>query len=157
MKTVFIALGSNLGERQKNIKQALDLIEVIFGIQLEKISSIIETDPLDGPPQGKYLNAVAQISTTLSPRNLLVELQKIEDKLGRVRTVKNAPRTIDLDILLFADLSINDPDLIVPHPRMFARYFVLKPLLEIAPDILLTHPQLIPHAPQIQSLLSLPK
>jgi 2-amino-4-hydroxy-6-hydroxymethyldihydropteridine diphosphokinase len=134
-ETVFIALGSNLGNREKNITQALGLLQATPGIRLKKTSAVIETDPIAGPPQEKYLNAVIQVQTSLKPKELLKILQAIEIQLGRVRTVKNAPRTIDLDILLFGDLTLNDPDLIVPHPRMFERYFVLKPLLEIAPDI----------------------
>lgn len=138
-ETVFLGIGSNLGNRQENIDKTLESLKSNIAITIDKISSIIETEPISGPPQEKYLNAVVQIQTSFSPKELLKILRDIETKLGRVRVVKNGPRTIDLDILLFGKLILNEPDLIVPHPRMFDRYFVLKPLLEIAPDIFETN------------------
>lgn len=101
------------------------------------ISKIIQTQPIAGPPQGLYLNCVVAIQTTLSPYKLLEKLQKVEFQLGRVRTVKNAPRTIDLDILCYGDYRIQEEALCIPHPRMLEREFVMKPLGEIAPQVAL--------------------
>lgn len=136
MPICFIGLGSNLGSRRKNITLAIERINQLKGTRVIKISSIIESLPQGGPPQGKFLNSVIKINTKLSPRSLLNFLQDIESRLGRVRTVKNAPRTIDLDILLYANKKIRQKGLIVPHPRMKKRDFVLMPLREIAPGIL---------------------
>lgn len=152
IQTVFIGIGSNLGNRRDNINKALELLKSHSGIVIEKFSSIIETEPIGGPAQGKYLNAVVKIQASLSPKELLKILQDIENQLGRVRAVKNAPRTIDLDILLFGELIFNERCLTIPHPRMFERYFVLKPLLEIAPDILTTHPLVSLNASRIQTI-----
>lgn len=134
MNTVFIGIGSNLGERQANINLAIELLAKVEGVFIEKISSIIETEPVGGPPQPKYLNGVLKINTGLSPQELLSVLQEIENKLGRKREIKNGPRTIDLDILLYGNKVLDEPNLKIPHPRMFEREFVLKPLLEIEPE-----------------------
>jgi len=131
----YIGLGSNLGNRQANINKAIEYLKSNSQIKIEKISSIIETEPQGGPPQGKFLNAVVKIKTSLAPQDLLRFLQDIEAKLGRTRLIRNGPRTIDLDILLYDNKVIDEPNLEVPHPRMFERDFVLKPLLEIEPDI----------------------
>ena len=98
---------------------------------MTKVSSIYETEPVGGPHQSKYLNGVIAINTELEPRQLLLVLQKIENQLGRQRSVKNGPRTIDLDILMYGEEKIDEPDLKVPHPRMREREFVLKPLRDI--------------------------
>lgn len=131
----FIGLGSNLGERTENIKEAITRLKNTPGITLCNASSLIETEPLGGPPQPKYLNGVIKIETDLSARMLLDRLQEIERALGRKRTIKNGPRTIDLDILLYGEEAIDEPDLKIPHPRMFEREFVMQPFLEIAPTI----------------------
>lgn len=104
--------------------------------RIKKISSIIETAPQGGPAQGPYLNAVLALDTGLAPYSLLQKLQEIENSLGRVRTGKNSPRTIDLDILIYSDTLINEEALRIPHPRMMEREFVLTPLKEIAPEVL---------------------
>ncbi|MFA5008747.1 MAG: 2-amino-4-hydroxy-6-hydroxymethyldihydropteridine diphosphokinase [Candidatus Omnitrophota bacterium] len=132
---VFISIGANLGNRQENFSKAVGFLENTPKVKIEKISSIIETKPIGGPPQPDYLNAVIKIKTTLSAKKILKVLQDIENKLGRIRIVKNGPRTIDLDILLYGNKLINEPGLKVPHPRMFEREFVMRPLLEIEPDI----------------------
>jgi len=132
----YIGIGSNLGDRLKSIENAIAEIKSNPGIAVEKISSIIETAPIGGPRQGKYLNGVVKIKTEIEPYALLSILQNIENKLGRKRTIRNGPRTIDLDILLYDDKIINKPDLKVPHPRMLEREFVMKPLLEIEPQII---------------------
>jgi len=131
----YIGLGSNLGDRALNIQLAIEKIKQIQNTKITKISSIIETLPVGGPAQGKFLNAAIEIQTNMSPPELLKNLQTIESELGRLRTVKNGPRTIDLDILFCEDLQIREKDLIVPHPRIKEREFVLAPLREIAPDL----------------------
>ena len=133
MSIVYVGIGSNLGQREENIQKAISLL----GKQnkILKISTIIETDPVGGPPQGKFLNAVVKMETALEPLDLLKVLQNIEQQLGRVRTIPNAARTIDLDILLYDKISMQTPELTIPHPRMFEREFVLKPLKEIASEI----------------------
>ncbi len=135
MEKVFIGLGSNLGDRRHVIRAALDLLEKNPGIKINKISSLIETEPVDGPPQPFYLNGVLEIFTDLKPADLLHYLQSVEKKLGRKRGVKNGPRTIDLDILLYGEETIETDELKIPHPRMWQRDFVIEPLKEIAPAI----------------------
>ena len=135
MRVVFIGLGSNLGNREDYINKAIDYLKKNPNIIVDKISSIIETNPQGFINQGKYLNAVIKLKTSLSAFNLLTELQDIENNLGRVRSFKNAARTIDLDILLYGEEAIDEPGLNVPHPRMFKRKFVMEPLLEIAPEL----------------------
>ncbi len=134
MAIVYIALGSNLGRRDQNIHEALSLLEK-NSIKISKCSTTIETEPVDGPPQGKFLNAVVEGETLLSPYELLRVLQSIEHELGRVRTTKNGPRTIDLDILLYDQLTLTTDELTIPHPRMLTRNFVMMPLNEIAPAV----------------------
>ena len=135
MSIAYIGLGSNLGDRAGNIGQAIGLLQK-NGINVLKTSAVIETAPVGGPPQNKFLNAVVKVATRLSPVELLDHCQAIEQKLGRVRTVANGPRTIDLDILLYDHLAMDTPQLKIPHPRMFERAFVLEPLKEIEPDLL---------------------
>jgi 2-amino-4-hydroxy-6-hydroxymethyldihydropteridine diphosphokinase len=127
----YIGIGSNLGNREKHVEDAVKKLKNIKSVKIRKISSIRETEPVGGPKQGKYLNGVIEIETELKPRELLLRLQSIEDQLGRKRTVKDGPRTIDLDILLYGDSNIDEPGLKIPHPRMAEREFVMKPLEEI--------------------------
>jgi 2-amino-4-hydroxy-6-hydroxymethyldihydropteridine diphosphokinase len=134
LSIVYLGLGSNLGDREKNIHDAVDQLNA-SGVKVQKLSTIIETDPVGGPPQGFFLNAVAKAEADLAPTDLLKTCQVIESRLGRVRTDRNGPRTIDIDILLYDDLSINTPELMIPHPRMRERHFVMWPLREIAPEI----------------------
>lgn len=131
----YLGLGSNLGDRAGNITKAIALLQD-KGIPLLKTSTIIETDPVGGPPQPKFLNAVVKIETRLSPVELLNQCQGIEKELGRVRGAVNGPRTIDLDILLYDRLTVDTPQLKIPHPRMLERDFVMNPLKEIEPDLL---------------------
>ena len=130
---VYLGLGSNLGDRQDNIQKAVAALK--SHIQIEKISTVIETEPVGGPPQGKFLNAVLKGTTSLSAQKLLETVKSIETNLGRVPTIKDGPRTIDIDILLYDRLNIQTPQLTIPHPRMHKRDFVMIPLKEIAPDI----------------------
>ncbi len=121
-----------MGNRKKNIGQAIRKINLLKDTKVLKQSSIVETDPVGGPRnQPKFLNASLKISTILSPLKLLKKLKIIEKEMGRVKSVRNGPRVIDLDILLYGDKVISKKNLIVPHPRMFARDFVVKPLTEI--------------------------
>lgn len=135
MAQIFLGLGSNLGKREEYLRSAIAALAA-NNIKVEIISSLIETDPVGGPPQGKFLNAVVRVQTELSPEELLTCVQGIERRLGRERTVPNGPRTIDIDILLYDDIQINLPHLQIPHPRMKERSFVLNPLTEIAPEML---------------------
>ena len=138
--TAYIALGSNQGDRQAYLDQALNTLRAHPALTVAKVSSYHETAPIGGPPnQGQYLNAAAELHTDLPPRELLKVLLDVEQSLGRVRSEPNAPRTIDLDLLLYGDRVINEPDLVVPHPRMHERLFVLEPLAEIAPQAI--HPE----------------
>lgn len=130
---VYIGIGSNLGDRKANIEKAVKLVKLIKGVKVQKSSSIYETKPVAGPPQGKFLNGVLKIKTSINPFKLLRELQNIEKHLGRKRKRKFGPRTIDLDILLFGRKKISDKNLKVPHPRMHKRDFVLRGLRELMP------------------------
>ncbi len=134
MAKCFIGVGSNLGDREKNIRIAINLFKKAK-INILKKSHLIETKPVGGPKQGKFLNGVLEVETTLEPQKLLKTIKLIEQKLGRVKTVKNGPRTIDIDILLYENKVLKTPQLIIPHPRMHERNFVIKPLKEIAPEI----------------------
>lgn len=139
--TAYIALGSNLGDRQAHLQAAIQQLQADSDIQLQLCSRFYLTDPVGGPPgQPQYLNAVVAVRTSLSPHQLLQRLLAIERRLGRTRTQPCAPRTIDLDLLLYDQAVIDQPDLTLPHPRMHQRYFVMAPLAEIAPDAI--HPVL---------------
>ncbi|HET6249701.1 MAG TPA: 2-amino-4-hydroxy-6-hydroxymethyldihydropteridine diphosphokinase [Tepidisphaeraceae bacterium] len=136
MITAFIALGANLGDRSKTLRQALVRLDETPGVRVKAVSSFLENPAVGGPENSPaFLNAVAEIHTTLSARELLSRLLEIERSLGRQRREKWGPRTIDLDIILYGDLEIAEDDLAVPHPRMGERRFVLQPLCELAPDL----------------------
>lgn len=139
MAIAYLAAGSNLGNRQVYLDKARTLVRSHRAIFFLKSSRIYETQPVGGPRQGKYLNAVWKIQTGLSAQNLLAELLKIEKELGRVRKERNAPRTVDLDILFYNNAVIETPGLCVPHPRLHERDFVLRPLMDICPDFV--HPK----------------
>jgi len=147
----YIGLGSNLGDREGNLRDALELMNAEPSITVRRVSSFIDTPPVGGPPQGDYLNAVAEVETALEPRELLDALQRIERSLGRVRTVRWGPRTIDLDIVLLGDAVVDEPGLEIPHPRMHEREFVLRPLCELAPGAL--HPRLRKTAAELLAAL----
>ena len=136
----YIGVGSNVGDRRQNIQRAKMALAQTMGIRSLRSSSVYETEPMGGPPQGMFLNAAWEVETELSPEALLSCLLSIEESLGRKRTEKNAPRTIDLDLLLYGGQTITSPSLQVPHPRFHERWFVLKPLTELASD--LEHPVL---------------
>lgn len=137
MKTVYLSLGSNVGDREKHLQAAIGALAA-HGVHIIRRSSIYLTEPVDFEPQNWFLNCVVEAETDLMPRQLLHTLESIERAMGRRREVLRGPRTIDLDILLFGSSVIHAPGLEVPHPRMTQRRFVLLPLAEIAAD--LRHP-----------------
>lgn len=131
--SAWIGLGASLGDRLATLRTALSAIGALPGTRVQRVSSLYGSAPVDaGGPD--YLNAVAQLETTLAPHALLAQLQAIEQAAGRERPYRNAPRTLDLDILLYGDQVIDTPTLTVPHPRMPERAFVLRPLAELAPE-----------------------
>ncbi|MBN2463195.1 MAG: 2-amino-4-hydroxy-6-hydroxymethyldihydropteridine diphosphokinase [Dehalococcoidia bacterium] len=136
MATVYLGLGSNLGDRKHNLAQSLELLSKHVVIEL--ISSVYETEPSGYKEQPLFLNAVCRVSTGLNPEKLLRLAKKIEAELGRTPGFPNAPRPIDIDILFYDNQVLNDKELTIPHPRLVERAFVLVPLAEIAPD--LVHP-----------------
>ena len=138
MTTAYIALGGNLGDRRSYIKLALKMLAETKNIQVSGVSDIVETAPLGTTEQPNYLNAVAELKTSLKPESLLKKLNEIENQLGRLRREKWSPRTIDLDILLFDNQVKYSPELTVPHPQMQLRSFVLDGLCQFNGE--LTHP-----------------
>ena len=134
MATVYLALGSNVGDRHSSIQRAVEALNAA-GIHVERVSTIIETEPMGGPVQGKFLNAVLKARTELSPELLHSQTRRIEKELGRVHREVNGPREIDIDILLYGHITLSFPGLTIPHPRMLERAFVMGPLKEIAPEL----------------------
>lgn len=137
MKTVYISLGSNVGDREQQIAAAIQALGA-RGIRVARQSSIYSTEPVDVATQSWFLNCVLEIETDLMPRQLLRSFKEIESELGRKHTVHRGPRVIDIDILLYGSSVVHAPELEIPHPRMTQRRFVLVPLAEIAPA--LRHP-----------------
>ena len=138
MKTVYLSIGSNVGERDSHLARALERL-ASEDMRVLRTSGVYETEPRDVPDQPWFLNQVAEIETSLFPRQLLGRLQKIERLLGRVPTRPKGPRSIDIDILLYGDVIVSTPGLEIPHPRLPDRRFVLEPLAELAPQ--LRHPR----------------
>jgi 2-amino-4-hydroxy-6-hydroxymethyldihydropteridine diphosphokinase len=134
---VFLSLGSNVGDREKNLRAAIAALPEL-GVQIKKVSSIYETEPVDLLEQPWFLNCVVQGETSVPPAGLLKELRELERRMGSKKLVARGPRLIDLDILVYGRQTIDSPELQVPHPRMHLRRFVLAPLAEIAPN--LKHP-----------------
>ncbi len=135
--TCYLGLGSNLGDRSANLAEALRRLAEQPQIEVVRTSSVYESDPVGPQGQPDFLNQVAHVQVTCSARALLAIIRRIESEMGRVRTRCWGPRAIDLDILLYGDEVIDEPDLTVPHPQMLARQFVLVPLAEIAPELVL--------------------
>lgn len=135
MSIVYVALGSNLGDRADNLRYARQLLGELPGTQLTGCSHVYETAPVGPIDQRPFLNAAVELNTSLAPIELLDHLQAIEDRCGRVRKERWGPRTIDLDMLLYDDLQMNKDRLILPHPYMHERAFVLKPLADVAPEL----------------------
>ena len=134
----YISMGSNMGNKEENLNNAVKKLEEINGVKVSKVSSFITTEPWGNENQDEFLNGALKIETYLTPKELMTELLRIESELGRVREIKWGPRVIDLDIILFDDIVSNDEFVIIPHPLMHLRDFVLTPLNEIAPYAL--HP-----------------
>lgn len=134
-QTVHLGFGSNLGDREASYRQSIEKLGSTTGVKIARFSSLLENPPM-GPPQPDYLNGVIEISTTLSPHDLLEQLQLIETKMGRTRDVVWGPRTVDLDILFWGSKILDSDDLKIPHPGACERRFVLEPLAEIAPDFI---------------------
>jgi len=135
----FIGIGSNLGEKERNIRRAVDEIAVMPFTKLITVSSLYDSEPVGEVEQGNFVNAVALVETDLPARRLLWNLMLIEQRMGRVRTIRWGPRTIDLDIVLYGKNIVEEDGLVIPHPELEKRAFVLIPLLEIEPD--LVHPR----------------
>jgi len=134
---VYIALGANLGDPIKQLLQAIDELAALPHSRLMARSSLYRSRPVGGPVQPDYINAVVRLASALKPRTLLQHCLAIEARHGRQRQQKNAPRTLDLDLLLYDGLILHETGLTVPHPRMHQRSFVLKPLAEIAPQLVI--------------------
>jgi len=131
----YLALGSNLGDRAAFLQFAVDRLAAADGVAIEAVSRVYETAPVGGPPQDAFLNAVVAVDTMLDPRALLGLAQRVEDAAERVRAERWGPRTLDVDVLLYDDVELDDPELTIPHPRMWERGFVLAPLRDVAPEL----------------------
>ena len=158
---VFLGLGSNVGDRQGHIDQALTQLDTENQIRIDSISSIIKTSPIGWTDQPQFLNGVVKIDTALSPFDLLKTIKRIEIQVGRKKRRRWGPREIDLDILIYGDLVLDHPQLTIPHPEMIHRRFVLEPFSEIQPDFV--HPtqsrtirQLLLQLPEEAVLLTKP-
>ncbi len=148
-ENVFVGLGSNLGDRQNFLTEALRRIANLFETEIVAFSSIYESEPIGYQNQDRFLNIVVQLSTNFEPKILLRETQKIENDLGRVRAARWGPRTIDIDILYWGRQVVSAPDLHIPHPEVERRRFVLTPLNEIAPQF-----EAPPHFNKVSQLLA---
>ena len=138
MARAVVSLGSNIGDRAAHLKRAVELLSVLPETKFVKASGIIETEPVDVPEEFsgmKFLNQAAVFETDLSPREFSDRMHAIEEDMGRVRLVRNGPRTIDIDLIDFGGVEMNDPDLILPHPRAKERDFVLVPLAELGVEL----------------------
>ena len=126
----FLGLGSNLGDRERYLREAVAALPDVVSV-----SPVYETEPVGGPPQGRYLNVVVELATERSPRELLELGAGLEEAAGRRRDEPDGPRTLDVDVLLAGELQLDEPDLVVPHPRMWQRRFVVAPLADLAPEL----------------------
>src|SRR5262245_6615206 len=133
----YLGLGSNIEDRLAPLRDAVRLLRDDEGIRVRRSSRVWETDPIGGPPQGDFLNAVIEVESPADPRALLTAAHRVEVALGRERTIRWGPRTIDVEVLLVGERTIDETDLIAPHPRLLERAFVLLPLLELEPDLAL--------------------
>ncbi|MBC8231341.1 2-amino-4-hydroxy-6-hydroxymethyldihydropteridine diphosphokinase [bacterium] len=152
MSLAYISFGSNLGNRLKNIKRGLQLVSRNRSITITKKSSLYETEPVGYENQGWFLNGVIEIETFVLPHKLLSLIKKVERIMGRKRRIRWGPREIDLDILLYNQRCVDTPGLIIPHPRMHERSFVLVPLVEISPRVI--HPIFKKSAQQLLAKLA---
>jgi len=133
--TAYLALGSNLGDRAAFLQSALDGLARADDVRVTEVSRVYETEPVGGPAQGAYLNAVVAVETGLAPHALLALAQQLERDAQRVRGERFGPRTLDVDVLWVESGPVDDPDLVIPHPRMAERRFVMAPLADLAPDL----------------------
>jgi 2-amino-4-hydroxy-6-hydroxymethyldihydropteridine diphosphokinase len=133
LKVAYLGLGSNLGDRAANLRDAIQRL-ASAECRVTRESSVYETEPRDVPDQPWFLNQVIEIETALFPMQLLARVQRIEREMGRKPVIAKGPRLIDIDILLFSSATVSTPDLEIPHPRMWQRRFVLEPLAELVPD-----------------------
>lgn len=136
MAIVYIGLGSNLGDRKKHLADAIQYLTSRCPVTILDTSSIIETDPVDYLDQPPFLNQIILIKTSLAPQDLLQELKQAEASLGRTKSILKGPRTIDLDILLYDDITLKTDDLTIPHPQIKKRKFILRHLIELDPDLI---------------------
>ncbi len=133
VRRAYLGLGSNIGDRGAHLQQAVDGLAATDGITVVAVSPVYETDPVGGPEQSDYLNAVVAADTDLTARQLLEVAHRLEDEAGRVRQERWGPRTLDVDVLLVGDDDVDEPDLVVPHPRLYERAFVMVPLADLDP------------------------
>ena len=135
MATAFVGIGSNLGDRESNLRRAIELLSAEDGVEVVAVSEIRETDPVGPVEQGPFLNGAVEVETSLGPHELLGRLLSVENRLGRVRSERWGPRTIDLDLLLYGGERVDEAGLTVPHPRLHERRFVLEPLADLDPTL----------------------
>ena len=148
MTRAYVGLGANLGDRERTLRAAVDVLAGEAGIDVVAVSTLRETDPVGVGDQPRFLNGVAELETSLAARELLDRLLVVEQQFGRVRVPgEHGPRTLDLDLLLYGDEVIDESGLAVPHPRLHERRFVLQPLAELAPDLT------VPGRGDVESLL----
>lgn len=140
-RRAYLALGSNLGEREHHLQGAVDALAASPDVRVVAVSNVYETDPVGGPEQGRFLNAVVALDTALTPPELLALAQQLEAEARRVRNEHWGPRTLDVDVLLVGDEVVDEADLVVPHPRVWERGFVLAPLHDVAPGLVELPPQ----------------
>ena len=148
MATAFVGIGSNLGDREAHVRSALELLAAEKEIKVLAVSELRETEPVGPVEQGPFVNGAVRLATELPPRQLLERLLAIEQRLGRVRKERFGPRTIDLDLLVYGDAVVDEPGLMVPHPRLHERRFALEPLADLAPDLV------VPGSGPISALLA---
>ena len=147
--TAYVGLGSNLGEREATIRRALELLHAPPAARVERVATLRETDPVGVVDQPRFVNTAARVVTTLEPHGLLEHLLAVERRLGRTRTgARWGPRTLDLDLLLYGELVLEEPGLTIPHPRLHERRFVLEPLQELDPGLV------VPGRGPVSTLLS---
>jgi 2-amino-4-hydroxy-6-hydroxymethyldihydropteridine diphosphokinase len=136
MPVAYVGLGANLGPREETLRRAVELMRRVAGVEVVAVSELRETEPVGVVDQPLFMNGAAAVETTLTPRELLDALLRIEHELGRVRGDERwAPRTLDLDLLLYGDVRVDEPGLCVPHPRLHERRFALEPLAELDPAL----------------------
>ena len=148
MTRAYVGLGANLGDRERTLRAAVDALAAEDGIEVLAVSTLRDTDPVGVGDQPRYLNGVAELETTLTARELLEALLALEQRFGRVRVPgEHGPRTLDLDLLLYGGEVLDEPGLVVPHPRLHERRFVLEPLAELAPALV------VPGRGDVESIL----